>query len=163
VTSTQESRMRSLEKMAIVALGVLVILGCARAPETDEAVADDEIGLTPTSVFDTPDPLVPATVAKDPGENELLGAYFSGSPPVIPHRIDDFVPIRIGENMCLECHDLPDQIGVETVAGDPTPMPASHYRDDDAAAGASGARFTCTQCHAPQTDAEPLVANTYRQ
>jgi cytochrome c-type protein NapB len=155
--------MRYRVNVVIVALGVLAILGCAGAPEVEKAVTDNEMGLTPTSVFDTPDPIVPAIAAKDPGENELLGAYFSGSPPLIPHRIEDFVPIRIGENMCLECHDLPDQIGEETVAGDATPMPASHYRDEDASGGASGARFTCTQCHAPQTDAEPLVANTYRQ
>jgi len=155
--------MRYLVNVTVVALGVLAILGCSGGPEVDKAVTDDEIGLTPTSVFDTPDPLVPTTVAKDPGENELLGSYFSGSPPVIPHVVDDFVPIRIGEHMCLECHDLTDQIGQETMAGDATPMPASHYRNEDVSEGMSGARFTCTQCHAPQTDAEPLVANTYSQ
>jgi nitrate reductase cytochrome c-type subunit len=101
-------------------------------------------------------------------DEEVLAAIPSGlrearGPRIPSFLIEDFVPIRVGENLCLECHDVPDQIGQETVAGDATPMPASHYRDDDTAAGASGSRFTCTLCHAPQTDAEPLVANTYRQ
>ena len=44
----------------------------------------------------------------------------------------------------------------------------SHFTEARADSGktvkkASGARFTCTQCHATQVDAEPLVVNTYRQ
>ena len=70
--------------------------------------------------------------------------------------------------MCLECHDLPDQIGQEPAPGEPSPMPASHYTDlrrspDEVTQEVIGARYVCTQCHAPQTNAQPLVANTYRQ
>ena len=47
-------------------------------------------------------------------------------------------------------------------------MPASHYtnlRTDPGTVTGQviGARFTCTQCHAPQADNDPPVANTYSQ
>lgn len=158
----------------VLALVLFVVLAQACAggggddSVTDEAVTDDELGLSKASVFSTPDPIVAGSTAKEPGENEPLGAYFSESPSLISHDISDFVPIKIGENACLECHDLHDQIGEEVAPGDPTPMPASHYTDlrrdpDEVTTKVIGARFVCTQCHAPQSDAAPLVANTYRQ
>ena len=82
--------------------------------------------------------------------------------------MEEFLPITIGDNQCLECHDAQDAIGTEIAAGDPTPMPVSHYTDlrKDLAPVSDtvmGTRYTCVQCHAPQADAPPLVANTYRQ
>ena len=130
-----------------------------------EEIPDDALGLS-GSVFDTPDPLVPSASAKDPGENEKLGSYFEGMPPMISHAIEDFLPITAAENLCLDCHDLREQIGGETGADEPTPMPESHYTDlrTPGAAAAEkpvGARYTCTQCHAAMTDAKPLVASDY--
>ena len=132
------------------------------------AVDDSTLGLSKTSVFSTPDPIVPKSEAKEPGENTTGDAYFPGSPPVIPHQIEDFLPIGLESNLCVDCHDLPDQIGREPEEGEPTPMPASHYTDlrrspEKVGKNLIGARFVCTQCHAPQTDAEPLVINTYRK
>ncbi len=151
--------------IAVAAILCLATVGCADKVEETE---DSLLGLSKTSVFDTPDPVLAGIGAGEPGENETRDAYFSAAPPMIPHRIEDFVPIRIGENMCLECHDMPDMIGQELSDGDATPMPASHYTDLRNDPGTMtgeviGARFTCTQCHAMQTDAEPLVANTYEQ
>jgi len=155
--------MKSRILFLVLALALLVLLAQACAgggndeAVTEKAVTDDELGLSKASVFSTPDPIVAGSTAKDPGENELLGAYFSGSPPVVS-----------GENSCLECHDLHEQIGEEVASGDPTPMPASHYTDlrrnpDEVTTKVIGARFVCTQCHVPQSDAAPLVANTYHQ
>jgi len=148
-----------------IAAVALLASGCA---VEDAALADEELGLSKTSVFSTPDPIVAENTAGAPGENELLGAYFDGSPPTISHDIEDFLPITIGENLCIECHDLPEMIGEELDAGDPTPMPASHYTDlrrspNEVTDKVIGARFTCTLCHATQADVQPLVANTYRQ
>ena len=52
------------------------------------------------------------------------------------------------------------------MAGQPTPLPASHYTDLRRAPGArgkevAGARWTCVACHAARTDAEPLVMNGF--
>jgi len=155
--------------LSIFGLVVVAMLaqGCAGG-EPAKALTDDELGLDKESVFATPDPIVASSTAKDPGENELLGAYFSESPPSISHDISEFLPIKIDDNMCMDCHDLLDEIGNEQAGGDPTPMPTSHYTDlrsnpGEVTANVIGARFVCTQCHATQVDAEPLVENTYRQ
>jgi cytochrome c-type protein NapB len=152
----------------LVLVFLIVLVQACVGGHVDQTVTDDDLGLSKDSVFSTPDPIVAATTAKEPGENELLGAYFSESPPSISHDIEGLVPIKLDENLCLGCHDLFDEIGNETGPGDPTPMPASHYTDlrrnpDEVTSTLIGARFVCTQCHVPQADAAPLVANTYRQ
>jgi cytochrome c-type protein NapB len=130
------------------------------------AVSDAEIGLEKSSVFADPDPIVAAAAGAQPGTNEPSGGYFSGSPPVIPHAVDGMLPITAANNMCLACHDAPDRIGEEKAAGVATAIPTSHYTDlrrdpGTVTANLIGARYSCTQCHAAQTDAKPLVRNTY--
>jgi cytochrome c-type protein NapB len=146
----------------------LSLVGAALAEKAVEAVEDDKLGLSKTSVFSTPEPVAATVTAEPPGENQALGAYFSGAPPLIPHQLEDYLPIRTTENLCLDCHLLPEQIGTRPEPGEPTPIPASHYTDLRRDPGKltkklSGARFVCTQCHAPQSNTSPLVVNTYRQ
>jgi cytochrome c-type protein NapB len=134
----------------------------------EKAVEDARLGLEKTSVFSTPAPIVAKAAGEAPGENESLGAYFSEAPPLVPHVVEDFLPIRAGENLCVDCHMLPDEIGKQAEAGEPTPIPASHYTDLRKDPGKMtgkliGARFNCTQCHVAQSDAKPLVGNTYRE
>lgn len=138
----------------------ITAVACANA---GPPVPDNSLGLSKTSVFDTP---TPKTVDYDeaaPGQGQTQARYFPGAPAVIPHNIDAFMPIKPDANACLGCHDRPDMSG-KKAAGVPTPMPASHYSDpwakDRSAGKVSGARYTCTLCHAPQTDAKPLVQNT---
>jgi len=149
----------------LVGIGaVTLLLGIAAAQE----VSDDEISLDKNSVFATPDPIVPTTQQMEPGENTKIGGYFEEMPPVISHQIEDLLPITLAENLCLDCHDDPSMIGEEIGADEPTPIPTSHYTDlrndpDTITEALIGARFDCTQCHVPQTDAEPLVANTHQK
>ena len=148
-------------RIALVTAAVVLLVGIAVADE----VKEEPFGLS-GSVFDIPNPIVPQSAAKEAGENEKLGSYFEGMPPMISHQVADYLPITAAENLCLDCHDLRDDIGGEIGADEPTPMPESHYTDlrrpgSEAAEKPVGARYTCTQCHAPQTDAEPLVASTY--
>ncbi len=155
-----ENVMRTYAALVIAAVVAL----CVVAAAADE-VKQESFGLA-GSVFDTPDPIVPHSSAGEAGENEKLGSYFEDMPPLISHQVADFLPITAAENLCLDCHDLPDDIGAEIGADEPTPMPESHYTDlrrpgSEAAEKPVGARYTCTQCHVPQTDAEPLVASTY--
>lgn len=147
----------------VVIAAVALLAGIAVADETKDL--EQPFGLS-GSVFDTPDPIVPSSTAGEAGENQKLGSYFEGLPPMISHQIADFLPITAGSNLCLDCHDLRADIGGEIGGDEPTPMPESHYTDLRKAGSAAGekpvgARYTCTQCHAPQTDAEPLVASTY--
>ena len=85
---------------------------------------------------------------------------------MIPHLIEDSLPILVGQNMCIDCHELPDSIGAKRMPGEPTPAPKSHYTDlrrnpNTVKKRIIGARYFCVQCHAPQTDAKPLVENTF--
>jgi cytochrome c-type protein NapB len=178
--AVQEIAMKPRTRILVaVAVVSLIHAGCAYRSEESasnepeptasvEQVADSELGLEKSSVFDTPDPEPANFTAVEPGENPLRGAYFDESPPMISHSIEDMLPIRFGENMCMDCHDMPDMIGDELEPGDPTPIPVSHYTDlrfapDKVTDQVIGARFTCTQCHAPQADNDPPVANTYSQ
>lgn len=87
-----------------------------------------------------------------------FGRAFRQQPPLIPHAIDGFQVTR-DFNQCMSCHDVP-----ASIKGGPPKPPATHYTDRDGKRldKISGARFFCTECHVPQADAKPLVANTFR-
>jgi nitrate reductase cytochrome c-type subunit len=153
--------MRFLMVVALVA----TLLNCAGATRTgtssESAIPEEQVGLGQDSVFGTPTPAPVVPNVSDPGEQTPVPAAFDGSPPVIPHTVVDFVPITADNNMCVECHAL-DEAG----EGDPTPIPESHYTDMRNDPGkvtdeVVGARYRCTACHAPQTDAAPLVENRF--
>lgn len=154
----------TMKTLTVIAL-VAMVLSCAGATKTDTssqaAISDTQVGLSKESVFDTPTPAPVVQNAIDPGEQTPAPAAFDGSPPVIPHTVVDFVPITTDTNMCVECHALD-----EAEEGDPTPIPPSHYTDLRNDPGkvtdeVVGARYRCTACHAPQTDAAPLVENRF--
>lgn len=79
-------------------------------------------------------------------------------PPVIPHNIRDY-QIDTRSNRCLTCHSRSEAVA----AGAPM-VSITHFmdRDKQVLAAVSPDRYFCTQCHVPQTDAEPLVGNTFR-
>lgn len=123
------------------------------------------IGIGQDGVFSdaTPTPFTYSTIKA--GESKLLPVSYHTLPPQIPHIISEYIPITAENNECMDCHDKPEKIGrTAHKSGRKIPMPESHYggfygkgeKDE-----VSGARYTCTQCHVPQSDAKPLVENTY--
>lgn len=68
------------------------------------------------------------------------------APPPIPHPIDGYLVTR-QENNCLECHDMPRDIGKKRAKGLPTPAPATHYGKLDGKPEIAGKHFSCTTCH----------------
>ena len=125
-------------------------------------VRDDAIGLSKTSVFDDPAPPEFAYSDLIPKKSGVLPRFWEEAPPQIPHQIDKLLPIRAKLNKCLDCHDVPEDIG-KKVQGEPTPMPASHYvKEDDELVMAKG-RYFCSLCHVPQAGVEALVRNTYQR
>lgn len=119
-------------------------------------VADSELGLSKTSVFDvpTPDPLL--LNEAEPGDAEPLPLMYDGAPPVVPHAIADMLPIGRDDNPCMDCHD----------GGEAKAPPQSHYTDLRHAPGKVvenlvGARFVCVSCHVQHTSAAALVANEF--
>ena len=120
-------------------------------------------GLAPGSVFAVPSPPSFKDEASAPGEKGVMKRINREFPPMIPHGVGDLLPITRESNLCLDCHGTQ----ARPKAGEPTPVPASHYVDLRRAPGTkggrlAGTRWVCISCHVPQTDARPLVRNTFK-
>lgn len=113
------------------------------------------------------------------GSGYKINRAFQDAPPMIPHDVEGMLPIQIGNNSCTGCHmpEVAQSMGA-------TAIPESHFTDfrpkhrfdgkkfeksidnmeneiaikkvNDLA----GARFNCSQCHAPQSEGQ-LVENTF--
>ena len=141
--------------------GFLAVLTILIAAASSDVNPDRDLGLVKTSVFDTPVPPAVHENATDPGDEPILPRAYAGAPPRIPHGIADFTPITRDDNACLDCH-----LVEEKVEGEPTPVPESHFRDlrrapEEIRPEIAGARYVCTTCHVPVTDAQALVGNGF--
>jgi len=93
---------------------------------------------------------------KRPGQSQRLPRAWEGAPPVVPHSLRGLTPITAKNNACVRCH------GRAGATSGPPPAPPSHFVDMREAPGEArpqlaGARWNCTACHVPQTNAPPLV------
>ena len=136
------------------------IVGCQTGGPVDET----SVGIGADGVFNDPSPSTfdyPTTKA---GESDRVAKSYHTAPPMVPHTVAEYLPITLETNECMECHDKPKYIDKKYVKGNKLSMPESHYGgfggtgDKDEA---SGARYTCSQCHAPMSGAQPLVENTF--
>lgn len=155
-----------LKKHIITALVAASVLITAASAFAATPVQTNSMGLSKTSVFDVPTPVVYHYTDTAPGQSKLLPRAYLGAPPQVPHTVADFLPITRENNLCVACHTQPDQWGKKREAGTATPIPPSHYTDLRNAPGKVtdhliNARYNCNQCHVPQTDAPPLVENTF--
>jgi len=135
------------------------------APNSASQLAANDMGLSKTSVLEAPQPQPFSYPEQFPGTSNVLPRAYLNAPPQIPHDIESFLPVSKDHNMCLQCHNRPDQQG-KVAEHQPTPIPASHYTDlrfapDKVTHSLIGARYICTQCHVPQAQAKVLVNNTF--
>ncbi len=82
---------------------------------------------------------------------------YKQQPPMIPHKIDKY-RITLKNNGCMKCHDK------KHYKKEKAPLVGeSHFiaRDGTKLDHVSSRRYFCTQCHAPQVDAKPLVKNEF--
>jgi cytochrome c-type protein NapB len=78
-------------------------------------------------------------------------------PPIIPHSIEGY-QLTVKTNRCLDCHRR------QYTEGSRAPMiSVTHFmdRDGQVLADVTPRRYFCTACHVQQTDARPLVPNTF--
>lgn len=78
-------------------------------------------------------------------------------PPVIPHSIAGY-QLSLNANRCLDCHRR------QFTEGSGAPMISiTHFMDRDfqVLADVAPRRYFCLQCHVPQTEARPVVGNTF--
>ena len=145
----------------VLGMVLLIVFGLRvpdATPTNDDStgIPDDRIGLVHQDIEAIPIPDEVHDNMSAPGERSLPSRWNELAPPVIPHGIDDFLPVTKSSNACLECHGIE-----EKVEGEPTPVPESHYRDLRNAPTIvreqiAGSRYVCISCHAAQTDARPL-------
>ncbi|MDY0121741.1 MAG: nitrate reductase cytochrome c-type subunit [Sulfurimonas sp.] len=146
------------------------------------SISEEELGLRKTSIDHEQNVEGSKTKYSDsyPGSGYKIKRAFQDAPPMIPHDTEGMLPITIHDNQCIACH-MPE------VAADmgATPIPSSHYTNfrpqhkllegekfvksiDNMKNEVSikkqetlaGARFNCSQCHAPQSDGQ-LVENSF--
>ena len=141
-------------------LTTIGIVGC----QTGGPVDQTSLGIGLDGVFNDPSPSTFAYPTIKAGEIDLSSKSYHTSPPMVPHTVEEYLPITMETNECMECHDKPKIQDREYVKGKKLAMPESHYGgfggrgDKDEV---SGARYTCSQCHAPTSDAKPLVENIF--
>jgi cytochrome c-type protein NapB len=149
---------RSLLPVICILLAGVVL---AQTETSEKGTPDRELGLSKASVFDiaSPEPVVDNDSA--PGERPLIDRVNSVAPPTVPHGIVDFLPVTLESNMCIDCHQIE-----EKQAGEPTPIPSSHYTDlrrepEKVGESVVGARYNCIACHVSLTEASALVENRF--
>ena len=147
-------------KLRIALFAAAALLGTGLHADT-ESLRDDTIGLSKTSVFEDPAPPEFAYSSLSPKQSGVLPRAFEDAPPQIPHRLYKYLPITAKLNKCLECHDVPEEIG-KKVKGEPTPTPVSHYDKHGNELSMANRRHFCTLCHVPQAEVNALVGNTFR-
>jgi len=97
--------------------------------------------------------VMPVTVESDsPRKRE-----YPMQPPTIPHKIGGY-EINLNVNKCMSCHARSRVAETEAKM-----VSVTHYQDRDhqSLASISATRYFCTQCHVVQTDAKPLVGNSF--
>ncbi|MFO1195983.1 MAG: nitrate reductase cytochrome c-type subunit [Burkholderiaceae bacterium] len=154
------SNPRQTLRAILVATG-LVLAGCAGLQSLGP-IEDAQFGFNKGSVFDVATP-VPFGYDDTGAARSVVPLAGSGMPPMVPHTVDDDLPITLAKNGCLECHDKPNLIGRPVAKGKARPAPRAHYV---VSAGGSlalaGANYNCVSCHAPQADVPALVTNRSR-
>lgn len=136
----------------------LFLAACA----INSGVSSEQIGLRKANLAEENFALTQFSYAgAAAGESVLIERAFENAPPLISHTTEDMLPITKDYNSCLTCHDK--AIAKDVLA---TAAPATHYFDYHANKPTGdiidNSRFNCTQCHVAQSDAKPLVANSFK-
>ena len=123
---------------------------------TSTAFADPQVatlrGASGLDEIGSPDP-IPRVVNTDIRQVR----NYPEQPPVIPHKIDGY-QIDLNYNQCMTCHS---RTAIEVSQAPMISITHFMNRDGQFLATASPRRYFCTQCHVSQTEARPLVENTF--
>jgi nitrate reductase (cytochrome), electron transfer subunit len=148
--------MKKTASLAIVTL-LASLIGCASTSTS---------GPTPMRAAEVtaPDraPEIKAYREKVPGvgQPKLISRTFVGQPPMVPHTVEQYVPLTIEENACMECHLT------EEIRGQKIPQIGTSHLSKTAKTKAGKpalemSRFQCDSCHVPQVGAKELVESRF--
>jgi len=178
--------MKIISKLTIgLATAAVLFVGCGSdaAPAKEEVVkptiSEESLGLRKTTLNN--EAVAPAKTSyhkSAAGSGYKIERAFQDAPPMIPHDVTGMLPIKIGNNQCIGCHApaVAKSMGA-------TPYPPSHmtnFRPKSYAIKGEntsseklahihidkenkliGARYNCSQCHAPQSDTPLAVPNNF--
>ena len=90
-------------------------------------------------------------------DQALIDRNYVHQPPLIPHDIRGY-KVDLNSNKCLSCHGwkYAGEVGA-------TKISPTHFETADGITLSDVAprRYFCLQCHVPQADAKPLIANEF--
>lgn len=146
------SRLRLAGRLALT----LTLALSASWHATPLMAQDDMKGLRGADVA-APDTL-PAGNYRSANDTTAIERNYEQQPPMVPHKIDGY-EITINFNRCMDCHS--DERYREMGA---TKVSQTHFktREGRELTNISPRRYFCVQCHVPQTDARPLIGNTFQ-
>jgi len=92
-------------------------------------------------------------------DTDLIDRNFTDQPPLVNHEVDKY-PITLKVNKCMDCHSWENAKKEKA-----TKVSKTHFEaaDGKVLSDVSARRYFCMQCHVPQIDAKPLVANTFQR
>lgn len=168
----------------LFAAATVFMVGCA----TTQTMSEESIGLRKTDLYSENTTVGDRTeyIKDAAGTSKMIERAFENAPPMIPHDVEGMLPITINNNACTSCHA--PEIAASMNA---TAIPKSHftnYRPDTSLAKngqivkngklventsdykvaskkmdtLAGARFNCSQCHAPQSMATEAPKNEFQ-
>lgn len=169
---------------ALLMVGCVGGEGAKTSPKTAVAktVTEESLGLRKTDIYTEDATIADKTeyrTAQATTSTKIQRA-FQDAPPMIPHDTIGMLPIKAEDNRCISCH-MPEIAG----AMGATPIPVSHFTDFRPRAKLvngevviptnnyknevsikqenklQNARFNCSACHAPQSQGNLAVENTF--
>lgn len=101
----------------------------------------------------------PPTASHQERDHPVSDRDFVQQPPLIPHGTASY-QITKNFNKCMDCHAWQ-----KAKASGATKVSVTHFRarEGQELDNVSPRRYFCTQCHVAQTDAKPLVENTFQR
>lgn len=147
---------RDMLKIALAA-GWLAIGVMDHGLAADTAAAPVKLqGLRGGTPVDQDNPPVGTRQERD---HPVADRDFVQQPPLIPHTIAGY-QITKNFNKCLDCHAW-----AKTQTSGAPKVSVTHFRTREGTEldNISPRRYFCVQCHVPQTDAKPLVGNTFQR
>ncbi len=180
--------MNKMNKIALsIAIVGVFVAGCATV---NSSVSDESLSLRKANVQnENTIKLHKVTYAEAaPGNAKTIERSYDNAPPLIPHSVDGLVPITKNNNSCLGCHmpEVAPSVHATAIPKShfmnfrPTELIAKNVKlikkgkivarpnggaNDVFATPTHGklyaGRYNCTQCHVVQSNAKPLVGNTF--
>jgi nitrate reductase (cytochrome), electron transfer subunit len=140
---------------AQILVALLVLLAAPLATQAAETESNPKVKSLRGTDVQAPD-TEPETYRQE-RDRGVIERNFTQQPPLIPHTVENY-KITKNFNKCMDCHSWSryKEMGATKVS-------ITHFKDREGVdhANISPRRYFCVQCHVPQTDARPLVENTY--